>query len=786
MLANYLKSALRNIVKQKAFFFINMVGLAIGIAVCLLLYLWIVDEWSYDRYHEKADRIYRVVSQSEFDGKIDRHASTPAPLGPALLDEFPEIVKAVRFYSNTWLVGYESKRYYERVFFADPEVFDVFTFPLARGDPESALREPYSLVISETLSRKYFGDDDPIGKTLTFDEKRDYTITGVMKDVPANSHFHFDILASFRTFSGKTLTAWGMSNYKTYILVSEGFSAESLTAKMPDFVEKYAGSEASRVYKRTFPLQPLTSIHLHSHLRGESEPNREMATISIFTVIALFVLLIACLNYVNLASARMARRAKEAGLRKVIGASRSQLVGQFLSESFLLSCLALGFAVALTELFLPLFNSLSGKALSFSTSGIPSLLIALAGILLFVGVTAGLASALALSGVAPVMAVKGIWRSGPRASRMRRFSVVLQFALSVVFLVATFIIFSQLNFLRQKKLGYDKEQMINIPLLSREARQGWPLLKAEFLRLPAVRNVSASSFEPGGTIWNQSYWYEGLEENQYPMIRWIAVDNDFLETFRVKLVAGRDFSVNFPSDLNTAYILNESAIQELGWDAPIGKGFKINDKGTVIGVVEDFHFESLHKKIEPMALCLYPEGYSLLSVRIRPGSLPGILGNLKTKWQELVPTQAFEYSFLDEDLDRLYKSEMRLGKTFAVVTGLAIFVASLGLLGLAAFTAEERTKEIGVRRVLGASKSQIYSMLCGEIVRSVLAANVIAWPLAFYFLRKWLQGFAYRTALNAWPFLEGAAITLGVALLTVSYQSLRVALADPVHSLRYE
>jgi len=619
MLANYLKSAFRNIVKQKGFFLINMAGLAVGIGVCLLLYLWIIDEWSYDRYHERANRVYRVVSQSEFEGKIDRHANTPAPLAPALLDEFPEIIKAVRFYSNTWLVGYEAKRFYERIFFADPEVFEVFTFPLIKGDPKSALREPFSLVISETLGRKYFGEDDPVGKTLTFNEERDYTITGVMKDVPANSHFHFDALASFRTFSGKNLGSWGISNYKTYILVSDAFSAESLTAKMPDFVEKYAGREARLVYKRTFPLQPLVSIHLHSHLRGEFEPNREMRTISIFSFTALFVLLIACLNYLNLAFARMARRAKEAGLRKIIGASRGQLVGQFLSESFLLGCLALGLAVALAELFLPLFNSLSGKTLSFGTAGILMLSIGLAGILLLVGGAAGLASALTLSSVEPIRAVKGIWRSGPRASRMRRFSVVTQFALSAIFLVATFTIFSQLNFMREKKLGFDKEQMVNIPFLSRESRERWPLLKDEFLRLPGVRNVSASSFRPGGVLWYQNYWYEGLEDNQLPMIRWIPVDHDFLKTFGLKLIAGRDFSEEIPSDLKAAYILNESAVQELGWGVTLGKAFKIVDKGTVIGVVEDFHFESLHKKIEPMALCLYPESYELLSVRIRPG-----------------------------------------------------------------------------------------------------------------------------------------------------------------------
>ncbi len=786
MLANYLKSGFRNIVKQKGFFFINTIGLAVGIAVCLMLYLWIIDEWSYDRYHEKADRIYRVVSQSELEGRTDRHANTPAPLAPALLDEFPEVVKAVRFYSNTWLVGCESKRFYERVFFADPEIFEVFTFPLVKGVSKSALREPFSVVISETLGRKYFGDDDPLGKTLTFNEDRDYTVTGVMKDVPANSHFHFDLLASFRTFSGKNLESWGMSNYKTYILVSEGFSAKSLTDKMPDFVEKYAGREARVVYKRTFPLQPLTGIHLHSHLRGEFEPNREMRTISVFSFTALFVLLIACLNYVNLAFARMARRAKEAGVRKIIGASRFQLVGQFLSETFLLGCLALGFGMVLAELLLPLFNSLSGKNLSFSPSGIPLLLVGLAGILLFVGIAAGLASALTLSNIEPVTAVRGIWRSGPRASRMRRFSVVVQFAFSVVFLAATFTIFFQLNFMREKKLGFDKEQMLNIPLLSREARERWPLLKAEFLRLPDVKNVSASSFKPGGVLWYQNYWYEGLQENQLPMIRWIPVDHDFLKTFGIKLVAGRDFSEAIPSDLKSAYILNESAVRELGWDAPLGKAFKIVDKGTVIGVVEDFHFESLHKIIEPVALCLYPEAYELLSVRIRPHSLPGILDGLKRKWREIIPTQVFEYTFLDQDLDRLYKSEMRLGRTFAVVSGLAVLVACLGLFGLTAFASEERTKEIGVRKILGASISQIYAMLCGEIMRWVLAANIIACPVAVYFLRKWLQGFAYRVGLNAWPFLGAAAVILGTALLTVTYQSLRAALANPVDSLRYE
>jgi putative ABC transport system permease protein len=786
MFKNYLKIAFRSLKKHRGYSSINIVGLAIGMAACLLLFLWIQNELSYDRYHEKAGRIFRVFQQDEVEGRVDRFAWTPAPLGPALVNEFPDIEKAVRFGRNRFLISYENKRFYEDVFFADPEVFDVFTFPLIKGDPKTVLKEPRSIIISEEIKEKYFAEEDPIGKIINLDEFGDFKITGVLKNIPPNSHFRFDFLGFFKDYAAHNFGQWGISNYWTYVLTSKNFNQDKFKEKLPEFVEKYRGKEVRDKYKLTYPLQPLTSIHLHSDLRGEIEPNSDIETIYIFSAVALFILLIACLNYINLSTARYASRAREVGLRKVIGASRRQLINQFLGESLLFSFIGLLLAVALAELFLPLFNSLSGKRLTIDYLDNFILLPGLVIIVLFVGLTAGSLPALYLSALQPAKTLKGMLKAGSRVSWLRRSLVLSQFAISIIFVFCTITISNQLSYIRNKKLGFNKEHVINIPIYDKDALQRYETIKNEFLKNPRILGVSASSFFPGKVSWYQDYWYEGMSDRENPMICWIPVDHDFLPTFGIELVSGRNFSRDFPSDVKGAYILNESAVKEIGWDSPLGKQLKIVEKGTVVGVVKDFHFKSLHQQIEPLALYLCPEYFEYLSVRIRPGVIPQTLAFLKDKWQELVPNQLFQYSFLDEDFDRLYKAEMRLEKIFGIVTSLAVFIACLGLFGLAAFTAEQRTKEIGVRKVLGASVTGIFILLSKEFTRWVLVANVIAWPLAYYAMSRWLQNFAYRTSIELWIFLLAAAVAFVVALLTVSYQAVRAALANPVESLRYE
>jgi putative ABC transport system permease protein len=786
MFKNYLKIAFRNLKKHRGYSFINIVGLAIGMAACLLLFLWIQNELSYDRYHKKAERIYRITSQWESEGQLERFAKTSAPLGPALVNEFPDIEKAVRFGTNRFLISYESKRFYEDVFFADPEVFDIFTFPLIKGDPKAVLKEPRSIIISEEIKEKYFGEEDPIGKIINLDALKDFKITGVFKNIPPNSHFRFDFLGCFSDYAAHDFDKWGISNYWTYVLTSKNFNQDKFKEKLPEFVERYRGKDVRDKYKLTYPLQPLTSIHLHSDLRGEIEPYSDIETIYIFSAVALFILLIACLNYINLSTARYSGRAREVGLRKVVGASRRQLINQFLGESLLFSFIAAVLAVALAELFLPLFNSLSGKRLTFDYLDNLILLYGLVVTIFSVGLAAGSFPALYLSALQPARALKGTLKASSRVPLLRKSLVLSQFAISIIFIFCTITVSNQLSYIRNKKLGFNKEHVVNIPVYDKDALQRYETIKNEFLKNPRILGVSASSFFPGKIPWYQSYWYEGLSGNSYPAIRWISVDHDFLLTFGIELVSGRNFSRDFPNDVKGAYILNESAVKEIGWDSPLGKQFRIIEKGTVVGVVKDFHFKSLHQEIEPLALYLCPEYFEYFSVRISPEGIPQALDFLRDRWQELVPNQLFQFSFLDQDFDNLYKAEMRLQKIFGIVTSLAIFIACLGLFGLAAFTAEQRTKEIGVRKVLGASVSGIFILLSKEFTRWVLVANVIAWPVAYYAMSRWLQNFAYRTSIGLWIFLLAAAVAFVVALLTVSYQAIKAAISNPADALRYE
>jgi len=786
MFKNYLKIALRNIRKHKGYSFINIAGLAIGVAACLMLFLWVQDELSYDRYHEKADQIYRVISQSEAEGQTRRFARTSAPVGPALVNDFPEIEKSVRFARNGFVVSYQNKRFMEQVYFTDPEIFDVFTFPLTKGNPKNAFKEPYSIVISEEMSRKYFSDENPLGKIITLGEQHDYRITGVFKDIPQNSHFRFHFLGLFSDYASRHFDQWGISNYWTYILVSENFSPDEFEEKLPLFVEKYRGREARYVYKITYPLQALTRIHLHSNLRGEIGSNRSMGTIYIFSAIAVFILLIACLNYINLSTARYATRAKEVGLRKVVGATRPQLIKQFLGETFLFSFIALPLSVMLAELFLPLFNSLSGKKLAVHYFDNMFLLPGLAFIILFVGFASGIFPAFLISALKPVNSLRGMLKASSKGSGLRKTLIVSQFAVSILFLVSTFTVLSQLNYMRNRNLGLDKEHVVTLPIYDKDVLGKLDTVKNEFLQNSSVSSVSVSNFFPGNATWYQNYRYESMNESEHPMIRWLVVDHDFIETFGIELIAGRNFSKRFPSDVDHAYILNESAVKEIGWESPVGKELEIMNKGPVIGVVKDFHFRPLHQKIEPAALYIYPKLFQYISVRISPTDVSRSIDFLKAKWQALVPGQTFQYSFLDEDFDNLYKAEMRLGKIFTVVTFLAIFIACLGLFGLAAFEALQRNKEMGIRKVLGASAAGIVVLLSKEFTKWVLLANIIAWPVAYYAMNRWLQNFAYRINIGPLIFLQSAVLAFIVALLTVSYQAMKVSLANPVDTLRYE
>jgi len=785
MLKNYLKTAFRNILRHKGFSLINLSGLAIGMACCVILFLYIQSELSYDRFHEKADRIFRVVSQSERDGQPDRFAKTPAPLATALLNDFPEVEKAVRMSRNSFHVFYDEKRFNEQVFFADQELFDIFSFPLKFGDPESALADPYSLIISEKTAEKYFGKEDPIGEIIRLGDWQDFKITGVLANIPENSHLRFDFLGRFADYARRHFDQWGIGNYYTYILVSEGFSIDAFNEKIPDFVEKYRGRDSRYVYKQRYDLQAITRIHLHSKLRGEVSPNSDIRHIAIFSLVAFFILLIACFNYMNLSTARGSIRSREVGLRKVIGATKSQLINQFMGEMFVLSFISLVLSLLLIELIMPIFNDLAGKQLEADYFHNPVLIAFFAGIMIAVGLISGSYPALFLSRFQPSRVIKGVLGDKKNAL-LRRILVISQFAISITFIIATALIFYQLEFMKTKKLGFDKEHVLMIPLHDKEVLQKIETVKQEFLADPNVISASASSFFPGEKIWYQNYWFEGAEEMNAPMIHWIAADHDFIDTYQIEILQGRNFSKEFSSDSQNAYILNEAAVKEIGWSEPLGMQFEIIERGPVIGVVKDFHFFSLHQQIEPLAMLIYPEGYDYISVRIRPEQIPATLRFLGKKWAEFSKTQPFEYSFLDEDYDFLYKSETRLTKIFSYIAILAVFIASLGLFGLASFVIERRTKEIGIRKVLGASVSSLFMALSKDFAFCVLVANIIAWPAVYYFISRWLQNFAYRIEIGYWVFLMAAFFAMGIALLTVSYQALKAAVANPVEVLRNE
>jgi len=797
MFKNYLKIALRNIRRHKCFSFINIAGLAIGMACCILIVLFVRDELSYDSYHAKADQIYRVITKIETQGEMSILISTPPPLGPALTNDFPEIVNYVRFISplrDEVLVGYKDRKFYEtRFFFADQTVFDIFSFPLIKGNPETALQEPYSILITEEMADKYFGEEDPLGKVLNFNNRDDYRITGVLRNIPHNSHFRFDFLASFVTLNHHfilPLDDWGSCALKTYLLIPEGYSAGEIEKKFVGFLQSHVGEDN---WLKDLQLQPLTSIHLHSHFKGEIEANSDMAYVYIYSAIALVILLIASINFINLSTARHLNRAREVGMRKVLGANRAQVIRQYLGESILLTFIALPVSLVLVELFLPVFNSLVRKGLTIGYISNFPFVLAMFAVTFFVGAVSGIYPALFLSAFQPMRVLRGMLQSGQSRSRLRSILVLAQFSISILLIGCTIIINNQLNYVRNRKLGFDKEHVVVLPLKERSILRMYQPLKNELFQNPNIVKVAVSSDVPGKNGVNSNpFLPEGFEKDNRIFIHNMRVDYDFINTLRIEIKEGREFSRDHATDASQAFIINEAAVKKMGWDSPFGKqlewfpGGDRYKKGTVIGVIKDFHFKSLHREIEPLVLHIWPASYDNILIRIRPDDIKGTLAYIQKIWKKLNPNFPFVYSFLDEDFDKLYKSEQRLGRIFIYFSLLSISIACLGLIGLASYSAEQRTKEIGIRKVLGASISNIVLLLSKEFTRWALLANFIAWPLAYAIMQRWLQNFAYRAGIGLGTFFFTAILTFLIALISVSYQSLKAALADPVRSLRYE
>ncbi len=804
MLQNYFTVALRNLQRHKVFSFINILGLAIGLACCITIFLFVRDELRYDSFHTRGDRIYRIVNHTTSDGNQRQMASTPPAWGVTMKEVFPEVQQTVRFFNlREQLVRHENKKFFEKGFLlADSTVFDVFTLPFVLGNPKEALNGPNSLVISESIARKYFGNGNPLNREMTVAGSLKFRVTGVMKDLPAYSHLRINAVGSMKALlqwvEPARMESWRWQMMYTYILLPPGQNPAGLQAKLPAFLKQYAEPKLEGGHYEGH-LQPLTDIHLRSaELEFNMAETGDIRYVYAFSFIALFALLIACFNFMNLSTARSAQRAKEVGLRKVIGADRRQLVGQFLGESVLLALISLVVALVLVLIVLPAFNSWTEKNLSVSAILNPVGMAALIGVALLVGLLAGVYPAFFLSAFRPVRVLKGNLNLGSKGSySFRQVLVVLQFAVSTALIIATGVVFSQLQYIGNQNLGFNKEQLVYLPMRTEEMQRDYKAIEQELLRNPNITSVSAGYGVPGGAFAGDGINLPNRAD-QYSTNMFL-VDPNYIPTMGIKLVAGRNFSEQFATDEEEAFIVNETAVRELGWGTPqnaLGKevywekwgGDTLNPikRGKVIGVVKDFHVKSFHQKIDRLVLHIFPEAFSEYVVRIRPENTAATLNFLQEKWTKLAPDWPFEYKFLDEEFAKQYRSEQIFGKLFGVFTSLSIFIACLGLFGLASFAAGQRTKEIGVRKVMGASVGSIVTLLSKDFLKLVGLAFLMAAPLAWYFMREWLQNFVYRVEMGWWIFAAAGVLTVLIALLTISFQSIKAAVANPVKSLRSE
>ncbi|WP_266368351.1 ABC transporter permease [Tellurirhabdus rosea] len=810
MLTNYLKIAWRNLVRNKAFSAINIAGLSLGMATCLLILLFVQQELSYDRFHQKADRIVRVVFKASMNGGKIREASVMPPVAQTLKADYPEVLGATRLReAGLPIVTYKDKSFKETgVAFADSNVFDVFTLPLLAGNARTALSQPNTVVISRKTAEKYFGKEDPLGKVLTLrDWKAPFTVTGVMENLPAQSHFHFDLLLSMAGERDAQSGSWMTSGYYTYLLLPEGYDYRQLEVKLPQVAGKYISPQLKQAMGMSLAefrqkgndlglfLQPLTAIHLHSDVLYDFEPGGDIRYLYLFGAIAVFMLLIACINFMNLSTAGASKRGREVGIRKVMGSLKQSLVTQFLLESLLLSGLALVLSLGLVWLMLPYFNQLAGKELTVNVMQNPWLL---PGLLLFtvlVSVLAGSYPAFFLSSFKPVSVLKGpgplAGRAGRKGFSLRSGLVVFQFFISFTLIVGTVVVYRQLQYIQNKKLGYDKEQVLVV-------RETWRLGQREtgfrerLLEDSRVTNATVSGYLPAGPS-NGNNFMAYADNNASQLVKTLRyeVDPYYIPTLGMRMKLGRNFSAAFPTD-SSAVIINESAARAFGWGSrALGHTLSRSDNEgrtatyRVIGIVEDFHFKSLHERIAPLVMTLGGNSGSVI-VKVKTPEMAGLLADLQKQWAAFGIDAPLEYAFLDESFQATYVAEQQTGTILGVFAGLTILVACLGLFGLATFTAEQRRKEIGVRKVLGASVTGVVALLSRDFLKLVLVAIVIASPVAWYAMNWWLQDFAYKINIEWWVFVVAGLLAVAIALLTVSFQSIKAALMNPVKSLRTE
>ncbi|CAN5647328.1 ABC transporter permease [soil metagenome] len=808
MLTNYLKIAWRTLRKQQGFTFINIFGLAVGLACCMLIMLYVLDELSYDRYNAKADRIYRIQADIKFGGNDMHFAVSPDPIGPTLKKDYPQVEQFVRLHQRgTWSVkqvGEPTNLREDNITFADSTLFDVFTLPLVSGDPRRALAEPNTVVISESAAKRHFGSQNPMGKPMLFDNNKTFKVSGVMRDMPHNSHFRSDFFLSMLN-NDYPWGQWLSNNHHTYILLKPGTDPAVFSKNFDAVIEKYVGPQALQLVGTSmeqfrkagnqiaFWMIPLTDIHLHSKQQVELAPNGDIQYVYIFSAVALFILLIACINFMNLATARSANRAKEVGVRKVMGSERKQLIGQFMTESILTTVLAMLLAVCLVAVALPGFNTISGKTMSIAQLVSPYYLPLLVALPILVGLLAGSYPAFFLSSFQPITVLKGKINVSFKSVGLRSGLVVFQFMMSVVLIVGTIIVYRQITYIQTKNVGFNRDQVMTVNGVYAMGKQA-ETFKQEVLRLPGVVSGSVSGYLPTPSNRGDTSFFpeEQTDLNKGISMQYWGVDYDYVKTLGMQVVQGRDFSREFGSD-SSGILVNEAAVKILGFKNPLGKRIwrpddpqlKTKKLYTIIGVIKNFHFESLRRNIGALSLVLDANS-GAASFRISRANVPVLMKQIEAKWKQIAPGQPFSYQFMDDSFDEMYRAEQRIGTIAMTFAALAILIACLGLFGLAAFMAEQRTKEIGVRKVLGASVGSIIGLLSKDFLKLVLIAILIASPLAWYAMDQWLKDFAYKIDIEWWMFALAGLLAVGIALLTVSFQSIKAALMNPVKSLRSE
>ncbi len=753
------------------------------------------DELSFDSYHENANRICRITYAEEIGGAYDHYAIPPFVAAPTFASELPEIITYTRLWQRSGLITYENKKFDERgIFYVDPDFFKIFSHEFIDGDPDTALDAPGSIVLTEDAAKKIFVDENPLGETVNLNADGDLKVTGVVKNVPRNSHFRFNYLVSMNTIRGRRaefLDAWFVIQGWSYILLDERADVEAVEKKLAPIVEKHAGEDARKYGQKMFYfLQRLTDIHLKSHLQAEIEGNGDIRYVYVFSIVAAFILLIACINFMNLSTARSASRGMEVGMRKVFGAHKKRLISQFITESVGMSVCALFLAIVVVELSLPAFNNLTGKEISDASFLNWVVAIGLIGLVVFTGLAAGSYPAFYLSSFQPIETLRKKMRSGAQGRIMRSSLVILQFAISVILIISTLIVMIQLRFMKDQKLGFKKEQVLAVRIKGGAIPKQYEAFKNELKKHTSILEASYSNGIPGRTQTVLTTFLEGKPESLSYTFDFIFADYDFVKTYEIEIAKGRDFSREFGSDKDGAFLINGTAAAKLGWgEETLGKRIGYSDEvmRPIVGVVKDFHYRSLKEVIGPLAIFLAPEDHPLLSIKMNTSDISGALSFIEKTWKSFEKDRSFEYFFVDENFDALYHSEEQLSQIITFFACIAIFVASLGLFGLASYTAEQSTKEIGIRKVLGASVGSIVVTLSRNFLKWVLVANGIAWPVTYFVMKNyWLSNFPFRIPIRISIFIAAGIISIVIALLTVSSQSIKAALTDPAKTLKYE